>query len=401
MRRPQSYAPKSKSKLRLSFDPPGGESTAQSEQNESTANPAGGGVHSGLKRPTLDSVLSRTSIQTHDRPSYSRDYLDELRNSTPSTPREFSTYNSSADDDAEIAAALDVAGKFKTAEKSAGTGATASVIPSAAEIQERKERRARRAKERQADEFISLDDYDSDGEFKPHRMQVSTFFDRDRDKDTRLVRDDEDMAEGYDEFVDDAGKVTLSRTGLREQSRREREAVRELIDEAEDTSDDDDSDAERMHAYEAAQTSHGMDGLAAKKTQARASTRPQAPRHILPIPTRSAVLAKLRATIAALDAEGARLEKRRAEVLRAREALDTDEAHVQQLLDEAGHRFAALQNDLTQPGGRPGRPDRPDSPVRTDTPGRPYSHPTAPERGLETFGAKQPGSEQESQYSRL
>ena len=87
-------------------------------------------------------------------------------------------------------------------------------IPSAAEIEEAKARRARKAQEANADDFIALDDYDSDGEFRPQRMQVSKFLDKSSAKDTRLVRDDEDIAEGFEAFVDDPE----SKTGRKEKT---------------------------------------------------------------------------------------------------------------------------------------------------------------------------------------
>src|SRR5256886_8117286 len=46
--------------------------------------------------------LQSTSATSEDRPSYSKDYLNELRNSTPSTPKDLSSYNSSIEDDEDV-----------------------------------------------------------------------------------------------------------------------------------------------------------------------------------------------------------------------------------------------------------------------------------------------------------
>ncbi|KAL2044526.1 hypothetical protein ABVK25_012406 [Lepraria finkii] len=88
-------------------------------------------------------------------------------------------------------------------------------IPSAAEIAEKKLRRARPALRRrrprpqqtgqeQEQNYIPLDAYDSDGEFKPQRLQLGTYLHQpEKSKDTRLEREDEDIAEGFEQFIED------------------------------------------------------------------------------------------------------------------------------------------------------------------------------------------------------
>lgn len=224
-------------------------------------------------------------------------------------------------------------------------------IPSATEIAEAKQRRARKAQEANAEDFVALEDYDSDGEFKPQRMQVSTLFDRSAEKDTRLVRDDEDMAEGFETFVDDPGKVTLSRKAKKEQERKEKENMRSMIEEAEDSSDESDSSAERNNAYETAQTSRGMDGLSLKQ---RHSERPQQPREITPIPKLSAVLARFREGIQGLDFERVRLEKRRADIQKEKTEIASREENIQRLLAETGEKFERLRREAEEPISRNG-----------------------------------------------
>jgi hypothetical protein len=219
-------------------------------------------------------------------------------------------------------------------------------IPSATEISEAKARRARKAQEANAEDFIALEDYDSDGEFRPQRMQVSTFFEKSAEKDTRLVRDDEDIAEGFEAFVDDPGKVTLSRKGKKEQERKEKENMRAMIEEAEDSSDESDSSAERNYAYETAQTSRGMDGLSLKQRQ---SGRPQQPKEITPIPKLAAVLARFREGIQGLEYERVRLEKRRADIQKEKAEVASREENIQKLLVETGERFERLRREAEEP----------------------------------------------------
>jgi len=113
-------------------------------------------------------------------------------------------------------------------------------------------------------------------------MQVGSYLPPTREKDTRLLPDDEDLAEGFDDFVDDPGRVTLSRKEARKQTLQEREAIRSMIDEAEGSSNSgdsaSDSDYSRHQDYELAQTHHGMDGLAAHTMHTRHATRPRPPR---------------------------------------------------------------------------------------------------------------------------
>ncbi|KAG9623449.1 hypothetical protein KCV04_g12904, partial [Aureobasidium melanogenum] len=103
-------------------------------------------------RPSLDSTL--------DRPTYNRDYLDELKQSTPATPKDIASTSTTDTEDAAFAskAAIDIKSKFG-ADLSRYQPPTA--IPSAAEIQEKKARRARLAKE---NDFLSLEDDGDDEE---------------------------------------------------------------------------------------------------------------------------------------------------------------------------------------------------------------------------------------------
>ena len=99
-----------------------------------------------------------------------------------------------------------------------------SAIPTDAEIREKKERRARLAKEQ---DFISLDNdggntviEDVDDELNdekillPYAQRASS-----SKEETRLVRDNEDIAEGFDELVSD-GRVALGKKVEREQKQR-------------------------------------------------------------------------------------------------------------------------------------------------------------------------------------
>jgi len=367
VRRPTTGVPKNKSKLRISFNASEAE---VSEGRDSVTVDVGRPSRLGLSSAPQSRLLrppEREDIegQNHDRPTYNKAYLEELRHSTPSTPRDLSSYNSPSRELSEPS--LDIESKF-------GRRALSSDrIPSAAEIREKKERRARLAMERRAageDDFIPLEDYDSDGEFKPRRMQVGTYLPKEDEKDSRLVPEDEDIAEGFDDFVEDSGRVTLSTKGLREQSRREREQMREMIDEAQGDSEEDESEAERNDAYEFAQTHHGMDGLAAHRAQTREARRPRQPKETTPVPTIAAGLARLREAIQRCEFERARIEKRRADIRREKAEIAASQEHIQKSLEESGKELEKLKE---QTGNTNGTVER-------------NGHTPPAERGLESFG---------------
>ena len=100
-------------------------------------------------RPGLDS--------TAHRPTYNRDYLDELKQSTPATPQHVASTATTDTEDSVSGTAINIQSKFGS-DLSRYQPPTA--IPTAAEIQEKKARRARLAKE---NDFISLED-DGDDE---------------------------------------------------------------------------------------------------------------------------------------------------------------------------------------------------------------------------------------------
>ena len=396
VRRPVPNAPKNKSKLRLSFNPDGGEQKQNGFSHESTeveTRPiASGRSNSGLSRAALErqskDLLDRQRDETPDRPTYSKDYLQELRNSTPTTPKDLSANNSSLEEtDSEPNPTLDIVSKFGPSHFETPSR---SHIPSATEIREKKERRARLAKEHQAnatsteaEEYISLDAYDSDGEFKPQRLQVGSYTQpkHDASEHTRLIREDEDIAEGFEDFVDDPGRVTLSKRGLQAQSATEREAIRRAILEAQggvdsstaharlepdhndntirpssppsDSNSDSDSDASLNDAYVLAQTRHGLTSSSNHPSTAHNSShhldpryhKPLPPRHLHTISSIPSVLNTFRAKVSALETRKARLLARKAEVAREKGEVEVRKAHIQTLLEEAGREFERVRGE--------------------------------------------------------
>ena len=386
MRRPTTHPSKPKSKLRVSFDP----DEAKAYQNEThsetdsiansplrTLNIARHAPsHSSLLRHSLAAApgtpnafpLRSTSPTPDERPTYSKDYLTELRNSTPSTPKDLSSYNSSVEEDEDLKA-LDLVSKF--GDPSASTAKTGA-IPTESQIREKKERRARLALERetsggqqsQSEDFISLEDYDSDGEFKPRRMQISTYLQKeaDREGEARLVRDDEDIAEGFDDYIEDAGRVTLSRKARREQEKKEREGMRELIEQAEDSSGESDSEAEANEAYEMAQSRAGMDGLRLSSEGAgvgalgvkKRAKRTREPNVLTKIPRLGDVVKGLKERLKEMEDEKTRMEKKVQELDQELVDVRSREEDIQQKLIEAGEDFERMKKEVEEKHGGSG-----------------------------------------------
>ncbi|KAL1958052.1 hypothetical protein VTO42DRAFT_5264 [Malbranchea cinnamomea] len=329
--------PKQRSKLRLSYGPGGTSMTDDADEEETVIIPKKKlGARSGIlrtssqhrPRPTLGHSEDLPIRMGNDdnRPSYTREYLQELRDATPSAPKTTVTVHTSDD---EKEKSLDIAAKFGEIAKLAPSGST--VIPSEAEIREKKERRARLAKEQ---EYISLNDVEEDKE------DDWTLSRKEKSLDTRLVPDDEDFAEGFDEYVEDGG-LALGKKAEREQERRRREEMKELIEGEDEISDEDDSEAERRAAYENAQTRAAMDGL--NRQHLEELSRPKTPPKISSIPRLSTCLANLRATLTSMEATKLQLVQRLDELRQQKVEIADRETEIKKLLKEAGEKYEKLR----------------------------------------------------------
>lgn len=333
---------------RLSFGPGeiiSGDAAEALEENEQfTPKKIGHGRkkgESGTLRKSLPTyhLPSRGGDEDEERPTYSKDYLNQLKSSTPSTPKDLQTSSTTFDDEegldeSELEGAMIVDSDMETI--------PASLIPSEAEIREKKARRARLAHEA---DFISLDS-PGDGQ---HQLSLLP---RKPKTETRLVREDEDIIEGFEEFVDD-GRISLGKKAEREAKKRHRAQMAEMIHDAEGSSSDpsDDSEAERHAAYEAAQTRAGMDGLTKPNVQAL----PQVPPKITPLLSLGESLQRLRTTMSGMEMELAKRTRRMEELKKEKAEILEREVEVQRLLKEAGDRYSAMRADAGLAGMDPNR----------------------------------------------
>jgi len=325
---------------------------------------------SNLKKViALKDLAMRQRSEDEDQPKYTKEYLEDLANSTPNTPQDRSV---AADEDANMSFDIsEVEGAVVVNVEELATSNEPTRVLSEVEIREKKERRARLAREEQEEEFISLDDHDSA-----------------REKQTRLVREDEDLGEGFDEFVEDGG-IALGRKAEREARKRRRQEMASLISQAEGNSEDesDESDAERRAAFEAAQTRAGMDGL--KRPHVDPEQVHAMKPKIAPLPEMSECLEEhLQAALRRFEQELAAKSQREAELRKDKEEITLREEKLQTLLNEAGEKLQAamgngtLSNGVAAAGG---------ATPATGSPARPNVIPGemnefAMERGLESFG---------------
>ncbi|KAI1119176.1 nineteen complex-related protein 2-domain-containing protein [Nemania sp. NC0429] len=312
---------------------------------------------------------TRSTGDDDGRPRYSKEYLSELQSATPNTPRDLSTLHITSEEDemsldpSELEGAMIVDTTTATTTSLTATDpsriATTAVLTEA-QVREKKERRARLAKQkgsRDTEDFISLsDDGDDDNDGRRAGDSCLTLLSKrgSGKPDTRLVAEDEDLGEGFDEFVEDGG-LSLGRKAEREARKRHRAEMASLISAAEGAGSDgegagsDDSEAERRAAFEAAQTRAGMDGLAEEREQqrrrlgAREGVVPVPPR-ITPLPDLSVLADAFRARMRQKEADLLRMRAHVAQLEAEREDILKREPEVQKLLNEAGERYRALMN---------------------------------------------------------
>ncbi|KAK4231641.1 nineteen complex-related protein 2-domain-containing protein [Podospora fimiseda] len=337
-----------------------------------------------LRRSAASAALPmRFGGGDEDRPKYSKEYLEELQSSTPATPATVVALPDEDEmqlDESELDGAL-VVQQTSVAAFSSHPEPAAHVL-SAAEIRERKDRRARLAQEVKSGDFISLDsNSDSERRVLPSKKKKSS--------ESRLIAEDEDLGEGYDEFVQDS-TLALGKKAEKDAARRHRAEIAELINAAESDVESDESEAERMAAYEAAQRRAGMDGLH-KPEEDEANIGIDAIPRMKPLPKLNEVLQRMRDIVQGLEDEVMRKRRTIEGLEKERREIEEREKEVQEILNQAGAKYQEVvggaagrgnvaklvQESISaaQAGQSPLRPLP--SGFRVDVP---------MERGLESFG---------------
>ncbi|MCJ1285000.1 hypothetical protein MMC26_004337 [Xylographa opegraphella] len=356
VRRPSSR-PKHRSALHLSFGTGGTSMTEDGTPASEVFTPK----KSSLSRQAISQNALRKSLaasdhipvcQSEDRPSYNAAHLNELKTSTPSTPKDL---KSLSDVESSRTQNIDVASKFGIDHTSRNPA-----IPTDAEILEKKLRRARLAKEQkyktrdsssESDDEREIGDerLDSDDdEFRDNANTISLLPARSKHPETRLVRDDEDIMEDFDSFVEDGG-ITIGRKAEREQKARKKAEMADLIAQAErqsSSAESDDSEIERRADYEAAQTRKGMDGIRLNEGDewdgGEIGRIARTPPRITPLPTLGGCLERMRERLAKVEYSRSQKVKELEDVEQEKREIAEREVEIQRLLKETGERYDSL-----------------------------------------------------------
>jgi hypothetical protein len=351
VKRPAFGKSNKRSSLRISFGP--GETEGTDGDESSDAAPVATPKKSNLSRIALEKsaqlrarsplVLEASRPADEERPSYSKDYIAELRNSTPSTPVDLKP---SAEEEAETQT-LDIASKFGPIVPLSTESSAA--IPTQAEILEKKARRRRLAQQENAfddeeDRPWASDDEGED-EFRQRRNEISL---RPKEKyaETRLVRDDEDMAEGFDDFVED-GKISLGRKSEREAQRKRRAEMAELIKDAEGSEDDGsaDSDEERNAAFASAQARSGRYGQKIEEEEDGSKTPPR----ITPLPQLDEILQGLTLEVQTKKQRKDLILQKLQELKDDKARIDERKKFLQEQLQKTGEEYEKLRQEAGLP----------------------------------------------------
>lgn len=314
------------------------------------------------------STLSRrqSNEENDERPSYNAASLQELKASTPSLPKDLASGNEDAalQGVSEATRDLDLSSKFGSSLARYQAQHTSSAIPSAAEITEKKARRARLAQEEKADEYISLDpddpnlDNDDDDNVMTDMNGRLVLEPKDKwnEAESRLIKDDEDIMENFEDFTED-GKIHLGRNAEREAEKKRRREMADQIAAAEgsdtDESDSDASEKERNAAFEAAQTRHGTYGSThdAVKADPYAHMRPKTPPMTSSLPTLDGVLDRLKKQLDTMQTNRAQKLQEMQMLQKEKIRLAEEEVRIQKALRETAEKFEAIRREKGIAGG--------------------------------------------------
>ncbi|KAK1039848.1 hypothetical protein LTR33_015898, partial [Friedmanniomyces endolithicus] len=171
------------------------------------------------------------------------------------------------------------------------------------------------------------------------------------ESESRLVKEDEDILENFEEFTED-GKIHLGRKAEKEATKRRKEDMAAQIAAAEGLDSDDDSDSDaseklRVAAYEAAQTRHGTYAAThnAAPSDPYAHLRPRTPPVITPIPTLDSVIERLRRQVAEMQSSRARKLQEMNALQREKVRLAEEEVRIQRALRETAEKFQELRRE--------------------------------------------------------
>lgn len=354
---------KKRSSLRLSFGP-GGTSAADDDEETVVFTPK----KSALSRKAIEKNASRksglsvgigveqlSSTPTVERPTYSKEYLEELRSSTPTAP--VAEDEDLGDVDMIIADPTEPM-EDNMLSKPDAPPMQGTVIPDEGLVRIMKARRAEKAAKGKRGDYISLDASDDDdggGILLKSRKK----------KESRLQRADDGMfdEEELEEYVEDGRIVLGGKSAQREHDRKRRQGIREAINEAEGLHDDNDigadSDVSRDSLAEEWERDQIKKGAFLSNSSSSGITKDlemlsKKPPQITPLPNLVDALRSLQETLGAMELRKAQTVRQMEALRQEKEEIAQREAMVQERLQRASEEYEKLRGSLEIGGAGPG-----------------------------------------------
>ena len=265
-------------------------------------------VSLSVKTNHRDTIPTPPTESLPSRPSYTKEYLTQLRDSTPSTPKDVNRYLS---------------------DDSLDSGTSAQPVPARpaeildeAVVRALKERRRERAR---GGDYLSLND-DNDSDARP-RKQIS---------------DDED--ETYRAFVDEP--VRLQKNMEAAQKKHKQEQIQEALyhSDSEAMSEVDENEWENQQI---AKAQPSLVKVAKRDVHAM-------PSDIPPVPTYNAALARLRGQLEGLKTKRGELIQIVNDLEKEKEEIIEREREVQESLAKAGREYQQLRDEFRGSGANRG-----------------------------------------------
>lgn len=293
---------------------------------------------------------------TSERPSYSKEYLEELKSNTSTKPVEEAEeaergnggndYDMILDDD--VMAVVE-AGNQRTVARLGDVAPTGTTgILDEGLVRVFKARRAERSTRSKAGDFISLNgDEDLDDGDDEILLKSKKKKSRLRGLDDGGF-DDEEM----EKYVEDEQIVLGGKLAQREQERRRREGIRDTINQAEGINSDDDADSDfsrdsLAEEWERDQIRKGVFSANVPGTVASdLKMLTQQPPNVTPLPNLKDALKRLEASLAAMEFRRAQTVMQVETLLHEKMEISQREGMVQDRLRKAGEEYEKLRGEL-------------------------------------------------------
>jgi GC-rich sequence DNA-binding factor len=298
---------KEKTKLtsRLSFgstaeDSTDGEETFKVKKSNLSLNMAARTLHMPIASP--------------ERPTYDSEYLGMLKASTPSRPGSYQMPQ------ADLDVSMDV-----SYDANESVQADDIEIPAASSIQHAKERRERLRASKPADDYISL--------------SLTTRSDRDDGPhpESRLVREEDELGEGDDEYAEYTAaqeRIALGKRGMKKEKMQRREEMRDLIEDLDLNDEDPEEEGWESEVLRRAGSSSIM-GSGSPKLPPKPLYKPAPIPETIEIPSVSIALGHLTSALNELQISHTAHKSQLNQITKEQEELERRETELRELVIEA------------------------------------------------------------------